>query len=379
MTRLLFVVTEDWYFVSHRLHLAQAAAAQGYRVAVLTRISSYRERIEQAGIEIIDWPVERRSGNPLREAATLYRTWLAMRMFKPDIVHAVALKPVIYAWIAAVLAGVRGRVYALGGLGHVFASESRTAALIRPAVVAAFRRAFAGKRTRLILQNPDDRALLLRLKVVDPSTVRLIRGAGVDTAEFACYPEPEGMPLVVLPGRMLWDKGVAEFVRAARCVRQTGVQARFALVGASDPQNPACVPPEQLAAWQDEGVVECWGRRDDMPAVLRSCAVVCLPSYREGLPKALLEAASSGRAIVTYDVPGCREVVTDGVNGILVAPRDEPALHAALIRLLADRGLRGRMGGMGRARVMKEFSQERVAAETMAVWREVAANDGESR
>jgi glycosyltransferase involved in cell wall biosynthesis len=205
----------------------------------------------------------------------------------------------------------------------------------------------------------------------------LIRGAGVDTTEFACYPEPEGMPLVVLPARMLWDKGVAEFVRAARCVRGTGVQARFALVGASDPQNPACVPPEQLAAWQDEGVVECWGRHNDMPSVMRSCAVVCLPSYREGLPKALLEAASSGRAIVTYDVPGCREVVTDGVNGILVAPRDEPALNAALVRLLADRGLRERMGTLGRARVMEEFSQERVAAETMAVWREVAGNDGE--
>lgn len=371
---MLFVVSEDWYFVSHRLHLAQAAIRDGYRVALLTRSSRHRDLIESSGIELIEWPLERRSRNPLKELRALWSVVAAIRRFRPDIVHSVAMKPVLYSALACRLTGVRARVAALGGLGFIFSSRRAVARALRPAFVLALRFALGGKRSRIILQNPDDRASLLSARAVGEENIRLIRGAGVDTLLFSPGEERDGDPLVVLPARMLWDKGVADFVSCARAARARGIGARFALVGEPDPHNPECVPVAQLERWAAEGVVEWWGRRDDMPVVLSQAAIVCLPSsYGEGLPKSLLEAASCGRPIVTYDMPGCREVVVDGVNGYLVRARDEQALLAALTRLLADGALRRRFGEAGRELVLREFSQERVAQETARVWEEVLA------
>ena len=187
---------------------------------------------------------------------------------------------------------------------------------------------------------------------------------------YAPVPEPQGVPIVVLPARMLWDKGVREFVEAAAQLKQRGVSARFVLVGDPDGENPASVPETQLADWQRQGVVECWGRREDIPLVLAQSHIVCLPSYREGLPKSLLEAASSGRPIVTTDVPGCREIVRDGDNGLLVEARNASALADALGKLLADPALRQRLGARGRERVMSEFSQEIIVGQVLAVYRE---------
>ncbi len=187
---------------------------------------------------------------------------------------------------------------------------------------------------------------------------------------YAPFPEPDGTPLVLLPARMLWDKGVAEFVEAATQLKSRGMLARFVLVGEPDIENPASVPEHQLISWQKDGVVEWWGRREDMPQVLKQSHIVCLPSYREGLPKSLLEAASCGRPIVTTDVPGCREIVHDGENGILVEARNSTALADALARLLADRELRKWMGRRGRERVLNEFSQEIVVAQVLAIYHE---------
>lgn len=373
LSRLLFVVTEDWAFVSHRLHLSEAAIAAGYQVVLLSRISRYRAQIEASGVEVINWSLDRSSRNPFLELRALWEVYLALRRFRPDIVHAVALKPVLYSALACKLAGVSARVSALGGLGFVFSSRKFMAQLLRPLVVSAYRWALSGSRPRLILQNPDDREILLTAGVIEAERIRLIRGAGVNTAAFSPQAEFSGVPLVILPARMLWDKGVGEFVDCARAIKQKGVPARFALVGEPDEHNPECVPVAQLDAWIAEGAVEWWGRREDMPEVLRQAAVVCLPSYREGLPKALLEAASSGRPIVTYDVPGCREVVLEGENGFLVPLKDVQALIAALERLLCNPELRSRMGTAGRKMVLREFSQERIAAETMRVWEEVLA------
>ncbi len=373
MSRHLLVVSEDWYFVSHRLHLAEAAIAAGYKVALLSRISQHRALIEASGVEVIDWPLDRRSHNPFMELRALWGAYVALRRFRPDIVHSVALKPVLYSALVCRLAGVRARVSALGGLGFVFSSRKFLAKLLRPVLVLAFRWALSGGRSRLILQNPDDQATLLTAGVIEVERIRLIRGSGVDTSVFSLQAEVAGVPLVVLPARMLWDKGVGEFVDCARSIKQKGIAARLALVGEPDEHNPECVPVAQLEAWRAEGAVEWWGRCDDMPDVLRQAAVVCLPSYREGLPKALLEAASCGRPIITYDVPGCREVVIDGENGFLVPLKDRQVLVTALEKLLCDPELRRRMGIVGREMVTKEFSQEKVADETMRVWEEVLA------
>jgi glycosyltransferase involved in cell wall biosynthesis len=297
----------------------------------------------------------------------------ALRGFKPHLVHTVALKPAVYAYVVRTLTGIGSIVYALGGLGFVFSSRKPLARFLRPVLLGLFRRMFSKNNARLILQNPDDGALLLSANVVRPDRVRLIRGSGVDTSKFSPGPIPVGTPLVMLPARLLWDKGVGEFVAAARTLKGQGLAARFALVGGRDPHNPECIPADKVDAWVAEGVVEAWGNRDDMPEVLRQAAIVCLPSYREGLPKALLEAASCARPIVTFDVPGCREVVRDGDNGLLVPFKDIESLTKALATLISDPDLRERMGKAGREKVLSEFSQEQVAEETVRVWREVLA------
>jgi glycosyltransferase involved in cell wall biosynthesis len=369
--KALFLVTEDWYFVSHRLYLAKAAIAAGYKVALLTRVAKHRDVIEAAGIEVIEWRIERGSLNPLTEFRAMFEVLVALRSFQPDIVHAVALKPVLYSALMCRLAGVDARVYALGGMGFVFSSTKFMVRLLRPILVLAFRLLLGGKRSRLILQNSDDLKMLLSLRMFDGRRIRLIRGAGVDTSEFCSRSDTQGIPLVVFPARMLWGKGVGEFVSCARSLRAKGIAARFALVGAPDTQNPECVPQPLIEAWVAEGVVEWWGHRDNMPDVMNQAAVVCLPSYREGMPKALLEASSCSRPIVAFDVPGCRELIVDGINGLLVPFKDVQALGAALEKLLGDPGLRRRMGEAGREMVIKEFSQEKVAAETLQAWSEV--------
>ncbi|MFS2100297.1 glycosyltransferase family 4 protein [Variovorax sp. Varisp85] len=373
MKRLMFVISEDWYFVSHRLQLALHAKAAGYRVAVLCRISSHAELLEKSGIEVFPWVLERRSKNPLTEWRALKEVRAAIKAFQPDVLHAVALKPVLYSAMAGKAKKSGGRVFALAGLGYVFSSQKMLARCLRPFIVQAFRAAFRNPTTRLILQNPDDAQVLSNAKIIAPEKIRLIRGAGVDVNAFLATPESAQQMLVVLPGRMLWDKGVAEFVAAARLLQKRGIRARFALVGGRDDHNPSCVPLQTLKAWEAEGVVEYWGNRNDMPSVLANAHVVCLPSYREGLPKALLEAASCSRPIVTFDVPGCREVVVDGKNGLLVPFGDVTALANALETLMTDRAMREQMGAQGRLMVEQEFSQELVAAKTMQVWEEVVA------
>jgi glycosyltransferase involved in cell wall biosynthesis len=373
--RILFLVTEDWYFISHRLPLAIAARDAGFEVTVVTRVSDHGDAIRAAGLRLVPFEWSRRGMNPFRELVVLARLVALYRLERPDIVHQVALKPVLYGSIAACLMHHRLRVVnAIAGMGFVFSSGARLARVLRPIVVRAYRMLLGGRDRLLILQNPDDQKLLIAAGAISPDRIRLIRGSGVDPQRFSPVPEPPGPPLVVLASRMLWDKGIAEFVDAARLLRRANVVARFVLVGDTDRENPAAVPTSQLEAWRKEGVVEWWGRRDDMPDVLVKATLVCLPSYREGLPKVLLEAAACGRALVATDVPGCREIVADKANGLLVPARDFEALAAAIGELLADPVRRKKMGERGRSRVLEEFSEEKVVANTMAVYRELMAN-----
>jgi glycosyltransferase involved in cell wall biosynthesis len=226
-------------------------------------------------------------------------------------------------------------------------------------------------RNLLILQNPDDEALLVNSGLVAAKRVRLIRGSGVDIQRFAPTLEAPTTPVVMLPSRMLWDKGVGEFVEAAHLLRARGCTARFVLVGNGDPDNPASISEDQLKAWHDSGVVESWGHCSDMPATLAQAHIVCLPSYREGLPKVLLEAAACGKPLIATDAPGCREIVRHGENGLLVPLRDAASLADAIERLLADANLRCTMGQKGRRMVELEFSEAKVAQQTLAVYREL--------
>jgi glycosyltransferase involved in cell wall biosynthesis len=368
---LLFLVTEDWYFCSHRLPLARAAIADGFRVTVVTRVARHGDEIRATGIELIPMDLRRRSMNPVEAARTIFELARIYRKVRPDIAHHVALKPVLYGSIAARLARVRAVVNAVAGMGYVFSSTDFKARLLRPAITAAFRALLNAKNSRLIVQNPDDRALLIARGIVDAERVRLIRGSGVDTTVFLPSPEPSGTPIVMLASRLLRDKGVLEFIEAAKKLSAEKVAARFVLVGTPDPENPASISPAQLKDLIGD-VVEWWGVRDDMPRVLAEASVVCLPSYREGLPKVLLEAAACGRPIVATDVPGCREVVIGGESGLLVPARDADALATAIKTLLGNPLMRAAMGARGRHLAEEEFSVERIAEETIHVYREAS-------
>lgn len=369
--RLLFFVSEDWYFCSHRLPIALAARAAGYEVGVVTRVGQHGAAIRDHGVSLFPLELARGGLNPVRDLGALRTLLRACRGFRPDILHAVAMKPVVYGAVAAAFAGVPHTVNALGGLGYVFTSEQRLARLLRPFALLAYRLALGRRSARLVLQNADDLAALEARGIASRARTTLIRGSGVDLAEYRPAPEPVGVPLVVFPARLLWDKGVAEYVAAAESLKRDGVAARFALAGDADPENPASVPRDWIEGKVRAGAVEWLGWQDRMSEVFARASIVCLPSYREGLPKALIEAAACGRPIVTTDVPGCREVVTDGENGLLVPARDVAALSRALGRLIGDSVLRTRFGAAGRARAEREFAVERVVDATLAVYREL--------
>jgi glycosyltransferase involved in cell wall biosynthesis len=366
--RILFLISEDWYFCVHWLQLAKEVRNAGFEVTVATRVARHGDRIRAAGFDLVALGWSRRSTNPFREFFSVLEVARTFRKVRPDIVHQCAIKPVLYGALASLVVRIPIVVSTVAGLGYIFSSRDAAARMLRPLVRAAFHLLLDRPNAQVIVQNPDDRAQFLREGIVEDGSLFLIKGAGVDLEKFAQLPEPEGIPLVVLPARMLRDKGVCEFVEAARALKKRGVVARFALVGTPDPENPACIPDAQLAEWHAEGVVEYWGWREDIPAVLQQSNIVCLPSYREGLPTSLIEASACGRAIVTTDVPGCREVVTDGENGLLVAARDAFGLAAALQRLIEDAPLRRAMGRVGKARAEREFSIGRVVSETLALY-----------
>jgi glycosyltransferase involved in cell wall biosynthesis len=369
----LFLVAEDWYFCSHRLPIAVAARQAGHDVVVVTRVTAHKTVIEQAGLRIVPLRrLSRSSLNPFLELAALGELVAVYRKERPHLVHQVALKPVIYGSIAARFANVSSMVNALGGLGFVFSSRSFLARLLKPLLVGAFRLIFNNPGNRLILQNTNDLTVVTQEAGVEQRNIRLIRSAGVDLSQYAVCEPPSRVPVVLLASRMLWDKGVGEFVKAASVLRQQGVSARFVLAGEPDSENPSSISRKQLQEWNDSGETEWWGHRNDMPEVLSQARIVCLPSYYgEGIPKILVEAMASARPIVTTDMPGCNEVVRTGINGLLVKPRDPEDLARAIKVLLLDEEKCQQMGRAGRQIAEKEYALSRVVVETMAIYGEL--------
>ncbi len=372
MARLLFLLNDAPFFVTHRLSIARAARARGFDVHVGVPYEARAvAQIREAGIQVHDIPLRRGARAFAGELRLLRAYWDLIGGLQPDIVHAVTMKPVLYGGLIARLRRVPAVVHAITGLGYLFLIDGMLARVQRAAVMALYRIALGHPNLRVIFQNPDDLGLFLRNRLVRPETVVTIRGCGVDVSEFPFTPEPSGPPTVVFPARIIGDKGVREFVEAARILKREGTPATLRLVGRTDADNPTDVGEAAVRAWEREGIVEWKGFSDEMPVELALAHVVCMPSYREGLPRVLIEAASIGRAIVTTDVPGCREVVRHGDNGLLVPVRNAPALAGALRTLIADATLRRTMGARGRERAMAEFSLERFVAESLQVYDDV--------
>jgi len=365
MKVILFANT-DWYLYNYRLSLAQALRARGDAVVLLSPSGRYVDRLRAQGFRWLEVPLERRGYNPFKEVRTLLHLAGVYRREQPDIAHHFTVKCVLYGSLVCSVLGLPGAVNSITGLGYVFTEGKGSRRWLRGVVKFLYRLIL--KQTWTIFQNPDDRDFFVGNHLVRPERIALIRGSGVDVQRFVPRARPDGVPLVVLPTRLLWDKGVGEFVEAARQLRARGRQARFVLVGDSDDQNPAAVPVRQLQAWVQEGVVEWWGWRDDMEEIYAQASVVCLPSYREGLPKTLLEAAACARPVVATDIPGCREVVRHGENGLLIPARNVPVLVEALDYLLSNPAVGASMGARGREIVAREFSAEVIVSQTLAVY-----------
>jgi glycosyltransferase involved in cell wall biosynthesis len=383
--RLLFVVTEDWYFHSHRRSLGLAARRAGFDVVVACRVARHRAALEADGFRVVPIRLRRSSRNPFRELGSILELTRIFRRERPAVIHSVAFKPVIYGAIAAWLARLGGAddsgiIHAIAGLGHVFVAKGFVAALRRRVFTLVFRAAFAGSRTRVLFQNPEDREALVASRAVPFERTAIVRGVGVDPAEFRPRPLPPGPPIVLLAARLLWTKGIRELVEATRRLRARGIPLRTVLAGEPDDENPSAVPRAVLEEWSREGTIEWWGRRDDMPTVLGEASIVALPTtYGEGVPRALIEAAACARPIVATDVAGCREIVRHGENGLLVAPGDSTALEGALARLLGDSELRARLGANGRAIVERDFTADRANEATISLYREVLGPERASR
>lgn len=364
--RFLFVVNHSDFFLSHRLPIALMMQQKGYEVHVATMPTSAAGELREYGITWHSLPLEVRSMDPVKDLRLLFALVRLYRELQPSIIHHVTIKPVLYGSIAARLTRMPAVVNALSGLGYLFIADDIKAKVVRPVVRNLLKYAFAHPNSKLILQNSDDVEDFVDRGILNRNKVALIRGSGVDTDKFSPSQSQSEKSTVILPSRLLWDKGVGEFVEAASLLEGKGV--RFVLVGAPDPNNPNSISEDRLQTWENRENIEWWGFREDMPNVLGQACVVCLPSYREGLPKVLLEAASCGRPIVTTDVPGCREIVQHGKNGLLVPPKDPKALAQAICQLIQDPELRERMGDQGRKLVLENFSLEKVKQQTSKVY-----------
>jgi glycosyltransferase involved in cell wall biosynthesis len=368
--RLLFVVNVSWFFISHRLPIAIEAKKRGYDVHVASAVKGSLAAIEQAGLTFHEIGFNRSSVTLVSDVRVVVELFKLYRRLRPDLVHHVTSKPVLFGSLAARFAGVQRIVNAVPGLGIVFSSVGFMNRLRRNLLILLYRVCLPRKGTRVIFQNRENMEFFIQKKLCQLQQAVLIRGAGVDIDEFRFVGgSGDQEPTVVLASRMLFAKGIPEFVHAASSLKAAGESAKFLLVGAVDTESPDHIPEWQLREWHRQGSIRWLGFITDMVELLSGADIVCLPtSYGEGIPRVLIEAAAMARPIIATNVPGCNDIVRDGVNGTLIPVGDSEALAIAIKRLLDDEGLRLRMGQQGRTIVEREFSLSKVLAETFSTY-----------
>ena len=377
--RVLLFANTEWYLFNFRRSLAQMLRDQGHEVILCAPPGPYIRKLEELGFRCYAAPMGRRSLNPLRELRLVFWLFGLLQRERIEVVHGFTIKCVVYASLAGRLVSLRGglpvRINSVTGMGYVFSSEELSARILRPIVKSLFRFSLSGAGAHIILQNRDDLAFFIDTIGLAPERSSLIAGSGVDLQRFQPLTPTEitarngSRVRVLLAARLLWDKGIAEFIEAARLLRAAGKDFELLLAGTPDPGNPSAVPEANVREWVHEGLVDWLGHIEDMPKLFRTIDVVVLPSYREGLPKTLIEAAACGLPLITTDVPGCREVIDDGVEGLLIPVRDGAALAAAITRLCEDAGLRRRQGEAARRRAVAEFDDRSVNERTIEVYR----------
>lgn len=370
---LLFVVNVDWFFLSHRLPIALEAMRQGYKVHIAVGLTDKLSDLQKHGLVVHPLNLERGNAGFVSTCRSAVQLFKLFREIRPDIVHLVTIKPVLLGGIAARFARLPAVVSAVSGLGYVFTANGFKASVRRKIVAVLYKFALGHRNKKVIFQNIDDLQSVSKIAHLASHEIALIRGSGVVLDDY--YPKPlsSGVPIVLLAARLLVDKGVVEFVDAARELKKRNVVARFVLVGQIDLANPASCTQSDIDRWQKEGVVEIWGQRTDMPQVIASAHVVVLPSYREGLPKILIEAAASARAVITTDVPGCRDAIVNGITGVLVPVRNSTQLVEAILKMLNDQTGCEAMGLAGRKFAEDVFDIRQVVDRHLEIYQELAS------
>ena len=369
MIKVLLVANTDWYLYNHRLALAQYLRRQGFEVALVSPPGSFTPQLAQAGFRWIDWPVGRASALPWQESMAVLHLARIYRAERPHLVHHFTIKPILYGSFAAHLAGVPSMVNSVTGRGYIFLSGETKARLLRPAVQLLYRFTLRSTRSQVIFENQFDRQYFIENHLAVAARTHLIPGVGVDAQKFTPSPPEDGLPVILYAGRLLWDKGIGVLIEAGRLLRQRGLAFRLVLVGEPDAGNPSSIDAGVVRDWVAHGDAEWWGFQDEMARVYQQAHIVVLPSFGEGVPTMLIEAAAMGRPLVASDISGCRAVIRQDENGFLVPVRDPAALADALARLLVDPALRQRMGAVSRQLVLENFTHEIINRQTAEVYR----------
>ena len=379
--KILFNITEDWFFLSHFLSRALSAQKDGFEIYVCCNETNKKEIIEKYGIKFLRLPYKRPNINPIYQVYILIKLLLIIIKVKPNIIHNIALKPIIQGSIASRLLKINSVVNAPVGMGYIFISKSIKARLLKPILIFFLRillNSHNGKNKgrKVIFENIDDLNYFKKLKAIDSNHACVISGAGVEIDKtFSKKKIKNKIPKVVLIARMLKDKGIHEFFEAFQILKDKEIKCQFVLVGDVDPLNPASLERSTLEKWQEANEIEWLGWIDDVKKVLLETDILCLPSYREGLPKSLVEGAAAGLPLVATDTVGCREVVIDGQNGFLVPIKDPVSLAAAIQKLILNSSLRKLMGIESFKMATSKFSSSKINALTLKVYNELCLKD----
>ncbi len=368
--KILFLVNDLSFFISHRLQIAESVIASGYSVVVgygelgRCKISFLKNR----NIKAIHIPTDRAGMNPFREIGSIFRIFRLFIKIKPDIVHLVTIKPYLYGGIIARIAGVKGVVSSVSGLGTLFIDKKLKIKLLRALLFPIYKYAFNHPNQMVIFQNKDDLNEFVNRKILKSTKTIIINGSGVDLQNFSNFEEPYGTPIVCFAARLIKDKGVFEYISAARLINKRGIEARFLLAGDLDTKNPTGLNLRELQEIKNEAFIEFLGYQNEIPVLYAKSNIVCLPSYREGLPKSLIEAAAASRAIVTTDVPGCRDAIIPNKTGILVPVKDVNKLAEAIIWLIQNPSKRVKMGKAGRKLAEEKFQIKKVIENHLSIY-----------
>ena len=372
--RVLIVSNTDWSFWVFRRPLLRALQQQGWEAHIVCPPGSYTKRLIDQGFSVILWKFKRRTLHPVYDAKAAWDLWRIYSKWRPTVVHHFTIKPIIYGSLIARRLRVKGVINTWAGLGWTF-SNTPKARIVRIALLPVLRSLSRWDRLWTVSRNHEDLKLLQQLGIANKKRSFLIPTEGVDTQSFPPRNHSNHTPpMVFMASRLLWDKGVGEFVESAKILRQKGVEARFVIAGEPDPGNPSCIPESVLQQWRQEGVVEFLGYREDIPSLLQEANIAVLPSYYEGLPRFVLEAMASGVPVVATDIPGCRMAVQHGVNGLLVPPGNAQALADAILHLLKQPQLREELGRAGRTRAAALFHQQRMIRAWIELYKTVVKN-----